>query len=171
MIAGTHTVIRQADADDAVSLHPLFTPGRLQSALLDQRREPLHPNRMELGEILGKADPSGQFHTVEDAAGRVLGLCALRGLGREQGFAEATLMVLAEETLAGPAGDEIAAFLLGRAFTFYRLDKVVAHCLDSESALRAFWTRHGFESGGTQREVLWSGGRWHNLEVFTRTAP
>lgn len=171
MITGRHTVIRGADADDAAALHPLFAPGRPRSALLDQRREPVLPNRMELGEILAKADPSSQFHTVEDPEGRVLGLCALRGLGREQGFAEATVMLLEEAALAGPAGDEIAAFLCGRAFGRYRLDKLVAHCLDSEAALRDFWTRQGFECGGTQREVLWSQGRWHNLQVFTRFAP
>jgi RimJ/RimL family protein N-acetyltransferase len=171
MHTGSHTVIRNTDPDDSVLLWPLYGGAAPRSALLDQRREPIRPTRAELREIFTKTEPSAQFFTVENMAGELLGQCALRGIGREQAYAEATLLLFDEALAAAAPGAEVAAFLKERAFRRLGLVKLVTHCLDTEGTMRAYWAAHGFVPCGTQRDVLWAKGRWHNQDVLSCFAP
>lgn len=171
MTPGTHTLIRSTDPDDSALLWPLYAGDLPRSALLDQRREPIRPTRAELRELFTKVDHTGQFFTIEDPAGNLLGQCALRGITREQPYAEATLMLFDEALTTTAAGDEIAGFLRYRAFERLGLFKLVTHCLDTETVLHAFWTAQGFVPCGVQRDVLWAGGRWHAQAVLSCFAP
>lgn len=171
MHTGLNTVIRNTDPDDSALLWPLYAGAAPRSALLDQRREPIRPTRAELREIFSKIDPSGQFFTVEDLTGDVLGQCALRGVNREQPYAEATLLLFDAAVAMAAPGAEIAAFLKERAFRRLGLVKLVTHCLDTEGAMRTYWAAHGFVSCGVQRDVLWASGRWHCQEVLSCFAP
>jgi RimJ/RimL family protein N-acetyltransferase len=169
MIASEHTLIRTADPDDADFLLEVYRTGRPKAALLDPRREPVLPNRDELAEMLGSKDAGrNQFFAVEDRAGCVRGFCGLRGVSIEAVFSEIMVLLIDEADHAGPIGRETVQFLLDRAFGRMHLDKVLGTCLDSEPELRALLAGSGFVSEGIQRQVLYSGGDWHDIETMTR---
>lgn len=168
MISTDHTFIRAADPDDAVFLKNLYTPRTLHSSLLDVRREPLAPSADELREMLGHKDAvRGAFHAIEDKTGMIRGFCGVRGVNQEAGFAEILLLFFDEGDYAGPMAVEALEFLCALGFKRMRLGKLLAHCLDSEAALRAFLVQRGFRSEGIQREVLYSQGRYFNLEALS----
>ena len=170
MIASEHTLIRTADADDADFLLEVYRTGHPKAALLDPRREPVLPNRDELAEMLGSKDAGrNQFFAVEDSAGCVRGFCGLRGVSIEAVFCEIMVLLIDGADHGGPIGRETVQFLLDRAFGRLHLDKVLGACLDSEPELRALLADSGFTSGGVQREVLYSGGEWHDIETMTRS--
>lgn len=174
MIASEHTLIRTADPDDADFLLEVYRAERPRAALLDGRREPVLPNRDELAEMLGSKDAGrNQFFAVEDSEGCVRGFCGLRGVSIEAVFAEIMVLLIDGADHAGPIGRDAVQFLLDRAFGRMHLDKVLGTCLDSEPELRALLADSGFVSGGVQRQVLYSGGEWHDIETMTRsrTAP
>lgn len=171
MITTAHGSIRTADFDDAPALLRLYDPAFPRSALLDIRREPILPNEDDLREMLNRKEvQQGMLFAVEDGEGLVRGFCSLRGVSPEAAFGEVAVMFIEAEDHDTPLAAEAAEFLLERAFDRLRLHKVVAHCLESETALRRLLVRHGFESSGVQREVFFSLGRWHNLETFSRFA-
>ena len=172
MITGTHTFIRTADPDDAPAMHALYLGASPRSALLDGRREPINPNVDELREALGSKEAlGGTFYAIEDRAGVVQGFCVMRGASKDAAYGEFNLMMIDEAGYAGPLAREAFEFGYERGFELLRLRKMIAHCLDTETALRDFLLACGFEHNGTQREVFWSQGRWHNLETFTLFAP
>jgi RimJ/RimL family protein N-acetyltransferase len=174
MIASEHTLIRTADPDDADFLLEVYRAERPRAALLDSRREPVLPNRDELAEMLGSKEAGrNQFFAVEDSVGHVRGFCGLRGVSIEAVFCEVMVLLIDTADHAGPVGRETVQFLLDRAFGRMHLDKVLGTCLDSEPELRALLADSGFASGGVQRQVLYSGGVWHDIETMTRlrTAP
>ncbi len=174
MIALEHTLIRTADPDDAEFLLEVYRMERPKAALLDGRREPVLPSRDELAEMLGSKDVSrNQFFAVEDSDGRVRGFCGLRGVSIEAVFCEIMALLIDPADHAGPVGRETVQFLLDRAFGRMHLDKVLGTCLDTEPELRALLADSGFVSGGVQRQVLYSGGAWHDIETMarSRTAP
>ncbi len=169
MITGTHTVIRTAEKDDAPRLLEAYRGAVLRATLLDQRREPVQPTRDELGEMLAAKEASrGLFYAVEDPEGRVLGFCGLRGVNQEAQFAEAMLLFTDTAAEAGPAGDETAAFLLDQARGRLHLAKMMTTALDSETGLAELLARNGFVCEGAQRQAVYSGGRWHDLQTWTR---
>ena len=169
MIASEHTLIRTADPDDADFLLEVYRTERPKAALLDAAREPVLPNRDELAEMLGATDAGrNQFFAVEDTAGRVRGFCGLRGVSIEAVFCEIMVLLIDPADHAGPVGRETVQFLLDRAFGRMHLDKVLGTCLDSEPELHALLADSGFVSGGVQRQVLYSGGAWHDMETLTR---
>ncbi len=169
MIAFEHTLIRTADPDDADFLLEVYRTARPKAALLDARREPVLPSRDELAEMLASKDAGrNQFFAVEDTAGCVHGFCGLRGVSIEAVFAEVMVLLIEEADHGGPIGRETVQFLLDRAFGRMHLDKVLGTCLDSEPELRALLADTGFVSEGVQRQVLYSGGGWHDIETMTR---
>lgn len=172
MTVSAHTRIRAAESDDAAGLLAVYDPRTPRAALLDIRREPVMPTCDELAEMLsGKEAARGQFYAVEDGTGALLGFCGLRGVNQESLFCEVMALFLDEESHHSPAGDEVADFLLERAFVRFNLQKVIATCLETEKGLRELLVRAGFESAGVQREVLYSGGRRLDLESLTRRRP
>jgi RimJ/RimL family protein N-acetyltransferase len=172
MIAAEHTLIRTADADDADFLLEVYRMERPKAALLDQRREPVLPSRDELAEMLGSKEAGrNQFFAVEDGTGQVRGFCGLRGVSFEAVFCEVMVLLIDPADHAGPVGRETVRFLLDRAFGRMHLDKVLGTCLDIEPELRALLAEMGFVSGGVQRQVLYSGGAWHDMETLTRLRP
>ena len=169
MIVSEHTLIRTADPDDAEYLLEVYRTGHPKAALLDSRREPVLPNRDELAEMLGSKDAGrNQFFAVEDSTGCVRGFCGLRGVSIEAVFAEVMVLLIDESDHGGPVGRETVQFLLDRAFGRMHLDKVLGTCLDSEPGLRALLADSGFISEGVQRQVLYFGGDWHDIETMTR---
>ena len=172
MITGEHTHIRTADPDDAPSMHQLYVSPVPRSALLDPRREPVLPNIDELREALASKDAMrGNFFAIEDRSGIVQGFCMLRGSSKEVGYGEFNLMLLDAAAYESPLADEAFRFARTRAFERLRTRKLIAHCLDTEGPLHAFLLRCGFECNGTQREVFFGAGRWHNLHTFSLFAP
>ena len=72
-----------------------------------------------------------------------------------------------------PIAMEAFDYLRVKAFVNERLNKMVAHCLDHETELRAFLLKRGFVSEGVAREVVYSQGQWFNVEslaLFASTA-
>ena len=171
MITGEHTHIRTTDADDAAALHRFYDMTRPRSALLDKKREPLMPAVSELREMLAHREAAKDaFYTVEDRTGLVKGFCSLRGMSHETGFGEITMLFYDDAHFAGPMAKEVFAFLEARGFDRLHLNKLVAHCLDVETAWRDALLARGFQSNGVQRDVFYGQGRWHDLEAFSRMA-
>ncbi len=172
MITGQHTCIRTADPDDAPVMHALYAAGTPRSALLDVRREPIAPNAAELREALTTKDAmKGNFFAVEDLTGIVRGFCLLRGASKDAGYGEFGLMLLDEADFTSPLADEAFHFAHARAFERLRLRKLIAHCLETEAPFRDYLLRRGFVCNGTQRDVFYGDGRWHNLDTFSLFAP
>jgi RimJ/RimL family protein N-acetyltransferase len=168
MITGDHAVIRSADADDAPFLQQLYTEGPPRSSLLDRKRELTPPTLDELRELLGRKDgPSAALLVVEDREGIVRGFCGLRSAGAELAYSEAILMLYDDADYSKPLALETFEYLCKNAFVEKRLNKVLAHCLATELAWRAFLLERGFSCDGRQREVLYSGGQWYDMESFS----
>jgi RimJ/RimL family protein N-acetyltransferase len=172
MITGEHIAIRMSDPDDADALYTLYTARQPRAALLDKRREPLMPARDELRETLARRENTrGLFYTLEDCEGRIRGFASLGGMLQETGTGELRLLLHETADHAAPLADEAVGLLLRRAFVRMRLSRLTAHCLEGEHALAGLLRRHGFLSEGVQRDVLYAGGRWHNMESLARLAP
>ncbi len=172
MVTGEHAFIRAADPDDAPALHAFYGTPLPCSALLDVRREPVLATSEELRETLDHKDAMrGVFHAVEDKAGRIRGFCGLRGVNNEAAFGEVMFMLLDEADYALPLAREAMEFTARLGFERQRLHKLTAHCLEAESALRAFLMDFGFVSEGVQREVLFTQGKYHNIEVLAFFPP
>jgi len=168
MITGDYAVIRTAEPDDTVALQRFYDPARPRSSLLDARRELIVPTYEELREALNQKDlVRGVFHAVEDKEGRVRGFCSLRGVNPEVSFAQLVMLLLDDADFDAPLAREILDFLLQQAFERVKLNKVIAHGFEDESAFRAFLRRNGFQSDGIQREVVFTLGRWRHLESFS----
>ena len=168
MIKGAHSVIRSADPDDAGALKCVYDSQVLRSSLLDQRRELNTPTRDELREVMSQKEMGkAVFYTVEDLFGEISGFCLLRGSNPEAQFSEFVVIFLDDTTYSTGVGDEVFEFLARLAFQRMRNHKVVTHCLDTEVEYRNFLVRHGFKSAGVQRDVVYSRGRWFNLEALT----
>ena len=168
MIKGAHSLVRSADPDDADALKSVYDDQAPRSSLLDQRRELNPPTRDELREVMSQKEMGkAVFYTVENTEGEICGFCCLRGPNPDAQFSEFVVIFLEDSTFATPIADEVFDFLSRLAFDRLHNRKVVAHCLDSEVAYRKFLTTHGFKSAGVQRDVVYSQGRWFNLEALT----
>ena len=168
MITGEYAVIRTAEPDDAGALKRLYDPAFPRCCLLDPRREPIFPTFDELREVMSKTEMGQPFlHAVEDKTGAIRGFCSLRALALEVRYGEIVMMLHAETDFAGPIASEVLEFLTRRAFQQFHLNKIMAHVLDSERAFAEALLRHGFVSSGTQREAVYTLGRWHGIETFT----
>jgi len=53
------------------------------------------------------------------------------------------------------------------AFVEKRWNKLVAQCLESEIDFRRLLTNRGYKSDGIQRDVLFTGGKYLDLETLT----
>lgn len=168
MITGEHSVIRLAEPDDAYELKRLYDPRRPFSAMLDRRREIGQPSVDELREGLARPEKrAGALYAIEDKQGVIRGFCSVRGASPELRYAEMVLPLFDDEDYTSSLADEAFQFLYNGAFVEKRLNKVVAHCLECEAAYRGLLVRHGFASNGIQRQVLWTQGRWFDLETLT----
>lgn len=168
MITGEHAVIRTTDADDAPFLQRLYAEEPPRSSLLDRKRELTPPTLDELRELLGRKDhTSPALLVVEDREGTVRGFCGLRLATPELAYAEAILMLFDDADYATPLALETLDYLCQNAFVEKRLNKVLAHCLVTECAWRAFLIERGFSCDGRQREVLYTGGQWHDMESYS----
>lgn len=168
MITGEHGVIRSMDPDDAEALLRLYIEGPPRSSLLDRKRELILPTAGELREMLGRKEsiPAGLL-VVEDREGKVCGFCGLRHAGAELAYAELVLMFHDEAVYRAPLALETLRYLCQNAFMEKRLNKLIAHCLDTEPGWRMFVSEMGFTCDGRQRDVLYAGGHWHDVELFS----
>lgn len=168
MIRGDYAVIRVAEPDDAHELIRVYDPARPRSSLLDRRREIITPTADELRELLAQKDKlGGRLYTVEDVDGFVRGSCALRTAEPEMAYAEIALVLFNDEDYRTSLAHEVFDFLLDKAFTERKLNKVIAQCLKTEAAYRDFLVERGFDSDGVQRDVLFTLGRWHDMETLS----
>lgn len=173
MVSGEYALIRAADPDDAPALHAFYGETRVYSALLDVRRESVLATAEELRETLGHKDAlRGVFHAIEDKTGLIRGFCGLRGVNNEAAFGEVMLLFSDEADYQQPLAGEALAFVAMLGFERQRLNKLTAHCLDLEAALRDCLLGHGFVSEGIQRDVLFTQGTYHHVEALSlfRTA-
>ncbi len=167
MITGEHSVIRMAEPDDAYELRRLYDPERPRSALLDRRREIMLPSVDELREGLARPEKSGVLYAVEDKTGGIRGFCSLRGASAELRYGEIILPLFEDADYREALAQEVLAYLCRLAFRDRRMNKVLAHCLGDETEWRALLAERGFRSNGVQRQVLWTLGRWHDIETLT----
>jgi RimJ/RimL family protein N-acetyltransferase len=157
-----------AEADDAFELRRLYDSSKPRSAVLDRRREITYPTVDELREGLARPDkPGGPLYAIEDRTGSIHGFCALRGASPELAYGEIILPLFEEADYETPLADEALGYLCRMAFAEKRLNKVISHCLDDETGYRTLLARRGFESNGIQREVVWAGGRYRDLETLS----
>ena len=172
MITVEHGYIRFSEADDVPFLRQLYLEKPRRAALLDTRREPIMPSAQELREMLARKDAvQGLMYTVEDNTGMLKGWCGLRGINYEARYAELVLLFASGESYGDALADETLDYLLGRAFRHFMLHKVLVLCLNTEPELRAYLKRKGFIHAGAQRQALFSGGVWNDLNMFTLSAP
>jgi RimJ/RimL family protein N-acetyltransferase len=168
MIIGEYTVIRSAEPDDAFALWRLYDPSRPRSFLLGPAREVLIPTIDELREMLTRRDlVQGTFFVVEDKTGEVCGCCVLRGAKLESEFAEMVIAFREDCEYEGPMAEEIFQFILRMAFVDKKLNKIQAHCLSCEHAYRQFLTARGYTSDGIQRDMVYTKGKYFDLESLT----
>ncbi|HRI87124.1 MAG TPA: GNAT family protein [Candidatus Hydrogenedentes bacterium] len=168
MISGKYTIIRSAEPDDAYAMWRLYDPSRPRSFLLGPSREVMIPTQDEMREMLARRDViQGSFFAIEDRAGEVLGCCVLRGAKAESDFAEVVVALTDESSYDSPVADEVYEFLKKLGFVDKKLNKLVAHCLCNETGYRAFLVRHGFTSDGIQREMVYTKGRYFDLESLS----
>ncbi len=165
MITLEHAVIRTADPDDAWAIRELHDR-EPRAAYLNRKREILLPTTDDLREMLRKKDTAVGLLAVEDRAGKILGLCALRGGQQETAHGE-FLFLFGGDGYTRPEAAEALRYLCRHAFREKRMHKVMAQCLENEKDFRDLLIRHGFQSNGVQREVLYSQGRWYNIESLT----
>ena len=172
MIVGTYTRIRTAEPDDVFAMRRLYRPVVPRACFLDRKRELTPPTTDELREMFQRKDvQSGVLYTVEDAEGNIRGFGALRGAGPEVAFGEVALMFPRDHDYTTPEVAEALRFLCDRAFMRNRLNKVVAHTLDSEHLLKTLLREFGFASDGVQRDILFTQGRWFSLESMSLYSP
>jgi RimJ/RimL family protein N-acetyltransferase len=172
VIRGEHTYIRGTEQDDVAAMYGLYMQRAPRAGLLDGRRERLLPTHDDLRDLLTRKEiADGTFYTIEDRGGAIVGFCSLRGHSVEARFAEYILQFVDPGYYGGVEAKEAHAFLLERAFTRLGLRKLLAHALASEGALRDFLTVQGFCSAGCQRDVLFAGGQWHDLETLVLNRP
>ena len=173
MIVGDHCVVRSIDADDAEAFHRLYLGEHPPSALLDRRREFWVPTLDETRELLGsrQGDVVRGLCVLEDREGMARGFCAMRTHSTDNQFGNFVLMFFDAQDFEGPMADDAVGYLVEVAFSQRLLRKVMGQCFDNEREYRALLLRHGFESDGVQRDVVYSRGRWYSLESFTRFNP
>ncbi len=168
MISGKYTVIRSAEPDDAAPMWRLYDPKRPRSFLLGPTREVMIPTQDEMREMLGRRDViQGSFFTIEDLAGEIRGCCVLRGAKMESEFAEIVVALDSDAAYDTPLADEVIAFIEKMGFVDKKLNKLVAHCLSNETQYRAYLARHGFVSDGIQRQMVYTKGRYFDLESLS----
>jgi len=168
MIRGQHTIIRAAESDDAATLRQVYDIEHPRSCVLDHRRELVVPTLDELREAMNQKEMGrSAFSAVEDLTGVIRGFCSLRGLSPELAYSEYIVIFLDESDYAGPIADEVHDHLCKLAFQRMRLNKVITHCLDCEPAYRQYLLAHGFDSNGRQRDVVFTQGRYHDLEALS----
>jgi len=172
MIIRDHAVIRSTDADDAGVLYALYQSDLPRFSLLDQKREPMLPTRLELQEMLSSQELNKNlFYSVENRAGEVRGFVVLRGLNQESGYCELTAMLLDEADYDAPLAAEAIAYTCDRAFTQLRMRKLLSHVLCCEAGAQRLLEASGFQLLGAQREAVYSRGRWHDIRAYARYNP
>lgn len=166
VVTGEHAVIRSIDTDDAPFLMRLYAGRRPRASLLNQLNEFQIPTTAEVIQLLAGSGSARSiaFNVIEHISGEVRGFCALRTVAEELFPGRFDIMLFDEGDFATPLAQEAGRYLLEEAFLRKGLKRIVAQCLDSETALRAFLEGFGFTSRGVQREVLYSAGRWLSME-------
>jgi RimJ/RimL family protein N-acetyltransferase len=168
MITCTHCVIRTAEPDDAWDMVRLYKPGEPKATLLGRGREPIQPGVEEMREVLRPAEGRPQvFYAIEDHEGVIQGYCGLRtGLGEDTHYGEVMVLMHDEAALDSPLALDAWDWMIQKAFREMLWRKTVAHVLSCEAAERAWLVRRGFESCGVQREVVYTGGQWLDIETL-----
>jgi RimJ/RimL family protein N-acetyltransferase len=168
MITGQYSCIRTTERDDVAALQRLYALPLPPASLMDRRREPMRPTRVELCEMVRREDANAPaLYTVEDRTGEIRGFCMFRASGQDLAAAHAAWLFFEDDAYDGPAADEAFLHFAREAFVRRRLNKMAAHCADYEKAFRRFLTARGFQSDGVQREVYFGGGRWHDVESLS----
>lgn len=172
MIAGKVSVIRTAERDDAPAFGRLFNPGLPLASLMDQKREYIIPTTEELREVLGGVKSmGGVVNAIEDLGGEIRGFCTVRSAPGDMPFGQFALMMLDEEDYLRPIMDDIMQYLVTEAFQRRGHHKAMVYRLDYETKIRQLYVARGFESDGFQRDILYAGGRWFDLETLTLVNP
>lgn len=168
MITGEHAVIRSAEPDDAFALWQLYDPAIPRAFLLGPSREIMIPTIDEVREMLGRRDiVLGTFFAIEDKTGEVCGCCVLRGSKSESDYAEIVMVFGDDRLYESDLAEEVFQFILRTAFVEKRMNKLQSHCICTELAYRAFLAQRGFESDGVQRDMIYTKGRYYDLESLS----
>jgi len=77
------------------------------------------------------------------------------------------MMFLSDDTFQSTLADSVMHFVFERSFEKSQRKRIYASLLSCETCFRDFLIRHGFESNGVQREVIYTGGNWLNLESLS----
>ncbi|GMW02697.1 MAG: hypothetical protein AMXMBFR84_38330 [Candidatus Hydrogenedentota bacterium] len=165
MIALEHGIIRSSEPDDAYALWQLYDMSSPRSFLIGPSREIYIPTLDELREMLGRKDfLSGVFFVVENLQGDIRGCFVMRSAKMESAFAEMMLAMADESDYGQPLADEVFGFIAYGTFVEKKLNKIQTSCLTTEELYRAFLVRHGFVCDGIQRDMIYTHGRYYDLE-------
>lgn len=169
MIEKLHASIRSADRFDAKQLFHIYMQEPIHAALLSPKREPLMPNISELEELLLSKDAAQSFYAVENKQGDIQGFVILKGIIPEVMFGE-TILLFDNDTYKQnkPLVEEALEFIETKAFQQLHLRKIITTCLDDEKGLHDFLHQHSYQCEGVMREVLFTCGKWHNLETWAK---
>ena len=168
MIIGEHSVIRTGEPDDAYALMRLYDPGRPHSFLLGPHREVVVPTADELREVLARRDiVTGSFFVVDDKEGEVRGCAVMRAARIESEFAEVIVGLADDAEYGTPLADEALSYIRYLTLVEKKLNKIVANCLLTEQPYRDLLVRNGFQSDGVQRQIMYTLGRYHDLETLS----
>lgn len=169
MIKKKYAIIRNAERFDAKELLRFYLHKPAFACLLDTKREPLLPNLSELEELLQHKDTAQSFYVVENKAGDIRGFIVLKGINPEVLFGE--IMLLFDNEIYEKENaliEEALEFIETRAFVQLHLRKLMTTCLEEEQYLRPFLQNHSYQCEGCMREVLFTCGKWHNLETWAK---
>lgn len=169
MIVKGCSVIRAIEQKDAEILYKFYNSDNIFGSLLDQKREPLNPTLSELDELLQNKDVRNSFYIVESREGSIVGVVGLKGINPEVLFGE--LILLFEDNAYEtnlPIINEALDYIEDKAFSRLHLRKVLSLCLDSETYLIDFLKGREYNFEGELREVLYTKGKWHNLQTWAK---
>lgn len=172
MVKTLHAYIRTADKFDAGLLFKYYHAPILYGGLLDPKREPLYPTLSELEELLTARESSQSFYVVENAFGERIGFAILKGMNSEALFGEVVLLF---EPCTYKNDVELPRtaliFMENRAFVQLHLRKLMITCVEYEFELKEFLRKQGYLCEGSLRESVYSLGKWHHLEIWSKLNP
>ncbi|MCX8063689.1 MAG: GNAT family N-acetyltransferase [Candidatus Hydrogenedentes bacterium] len=169
MIVKEYSVIRTVEYKDVDCLYKFYNGDKVYGSLLDQKREPVYPTLSELEELLQNKDVVNSFYVVEDKDSNKIGLVGLKGINQEVLFGE--VIILFDDGIfksSLPIVSEALDFIEEKAFRRMHLKKVLSLCLDSETSLMEFLSSRSYKFEGELREVLYTKGKWHNLQTWAK---
>lgn len=169
MITTEHCIIRTAETDDAATLCAAFDPDHPLAFFVGGGRELNRPSVDEICAAILESQKrvNENLYVFEDTMGVIRAFGAVRSSGREEAFGEFSYAPVDRGDYSGALVDVAYDFIFRLGFERLHLNKLMAHCiLPCEVGLRQSLADHGFVSTGIQRQVVYTQGKYYDLEAL-----